>query len=86
MPVSSVSSGFPPNQTAPKSAIPQRADKSTTLPASDAQSKPAAADSVEGSTIVRLGAPIPQSNKVGVAAYMAIMNPQTEATSMRVEA
>jgi hypothetical protein len=86
MSVSSVSTGLSPNQTALKSAIPQYAGKSTTLPASDAQSSPATADLMEGSTIVRLGAPISQANKVGVAAYMAIMNPQMEATSMRIEA
>jgi hypothetical protein len=86
MSVSSVNSGFSPNQTALKSAISQRADKSATLPINDAQSNQAAAAPVEGSTIVSLGAPIPHANKVGVAAYIAIMNPQTAATSMRTEA
>jgi len=85
MSVSSVNLGVSPNQPAPKSATPQRADRQAALPSTTVQGTSATSDPVEESVKVSFGSSVALFNRVGVAAYNAVMNPQIS-TSMRTEA
>lgn len=85
MSVSSVSSGFPPGQAASKGAISQPAAAQETPSVATEQNAIAVKERATESATVGLGGAIPHANRVGVAAYIAIMNPQI-ATSMRAEA
>lgn len=85
MPVSSVNSGFGSNQSALKSMLPQRTRVQEALAASTPGDAAPAAPTEPLSAVASPGAPIHHANRVGVAAYLAIMTPQTS-TSMRTEA
>ena len=85
MSVSSVNSGFVPNQAALTNNIPQRTTGQPPFPATAEKSPEAATGQGTQTAIAGPGTPTPLANRVGVAAYVAIMNPQTP-TSMRAEA
>jgi hypothetical protein len=89
MPVSTVNSGLGPNQSALKSALPQRGNLPPVADSDPANGGSAILSAIQESVVVNLGgssgAPISHSIRVGVAAYVAIMNPRASA-SMRTEA
>lgn len=85
MSVSSVNSGSLPNAPALNGTVSQRA-ANPPAPASAAEKKhETSLAPSEQSAIIGAAAPTPHANQVGVAAYVAIMNPPAP-TSMRAEA
>jgi hypothetical protein len=93
MPISSVNSGPGLKQVAQNAVMSPRTKAASAQPALEQAATPTAALTVTESVTngdatgnaATAGAPIPHPFRVGVAAYVAIMNPQSS-TSMRVEA